>query len=183
MRQGLTESNNRLVKKESIMMMTSNQLPENSSLSSLLSSRGFNENPYGDGVGFGLGLSVIMDPLSVGGASLSGNTNTNTITNTITVTNHSNFNINQYQYQSISISIPMSINTNTKTNTNTYTTTTGRGEFGWGGIASTFFFIDPSKDILCILMTQLIPSSIYPIRQQLRYLVHWLLSDNDIDDE
>lgn len=54
----------------------------------------------------------------------------------------------------------------------------GVGEFGWGGVASTFFFIDPVNDLISILMTQLIPSSKYPIRQQLRWLAHWLVRDD-----
>ena len=50
------------------------------------------------------------------------------------------------------------------------------GEFGWGGLASTSFFIDPDEDLLVIFMTQLIPSSSYPIRQELRALVYGALT-------
>ncbi|RMJ05438.1 Esterase EstB [Marinobacter litoralis] len=46
------------------------------------------------------------------------------------------------------------------------------GEFGWGGLASTSFFIDPKEDLVVIFMTQLMPSSSYPIRQELRALVY-----------
>ncbi|WP_264187112.1 serine hydrolase domain-containing protein [Marinobacter nauticus] len=49
------------------------------------------------------------------------------------------------------------------------------GEFGWGGLASTSFFIDPVEDLVVIFMTQLMPSSSYPIRQQLRALVYGVL--------
>jgi len=42
------------------------------------------------------------------------------------------------------------------------------GEYGWGGLASTNFFIDPVEELVVIFMTQLIPSSTYPIRQELR---------------
>jgi CubicO group peptidase (beta-lactamase class C family) len=49
----------------------------------------------------------------------------------------------------------------------------GNGEYGWGGVASTWFFIDPEKDVSAIFMTQLIPSTRVPIRHHLRYLCHW----------
>jgi CubicO group peptidase (beta-lactamase class C family) len=53
----------------------------------------------------------------------------------------------------------------------------GRGEFGWGGFASTSFFVDPVYKMSCILMTQLTPSNAYPIRAHLRYMSHWALQD------
>lgn len=46
------------------------------------------------------------------------------------------------------------------------------GDLSWGGIASTFFWIDPLRDITCIFFTQLAPSSSYPLRPQLKALVH-----------
>ncbi|MFB2706776.1 serine hydrolase domain-containing protein [Marinobacter shengliensis] len=49
------------------------------------------------------------------------------------------------------------------------------GEFGWGGLASTSFFVDPVEDMVVIFMTQLIPSSSYAIRQELRALVYGAL--------
>ncbi len=49
----------------------------------------------------------------------------------------------------------------------------GVGEYGWGGVANTWFSVDPAKDLLTILFTQVIPSTAYPIRPQLRYLSHW----------
>ena len=48
-----------------------------------------------------------------------------------------------------------------------------------GGVASTWFVIDPIQKCAVILMTQLIPSSVYPIRNQLRYLYHWFLQPNE----
>ncbi|MEO7398186.1 MAG: serine hydrolase domain-containing protein, partial [Ilumatobacteraceae bacterium] len=51
------------------------------------------------------------------------------------------------------------------------------GEFGWGGAASTFFWVDPVEDITCVFMTQLMPSSTHPIRSQLKQLVHQALID------
>jgi CubicO group peptidase (beta-lactamase class C family) len=55
------------------------------------------------------------------------------------------------------------------------------GEYGWGGIASTSFFVDPVNEITCVFMTQLIPSRAYPVRPQLKWLSHWLCRD-DLDD-
>jgi CubicO group peptidase (beta-lactamase class C family) len=46
------------------------------------------------------------------------------------------------------------------------------GTFSWGGMASTFFWIDPVEDIIAIQMTQLMPSGSYPIRPQLQQLVY-----------
>lgn len=44
------------------------------------------------------------------------------------------------------------------------------GEFAWGGAASTAFWCDPVEDMAVVLMTQLLPSSTYPIRRELRVL-------------
>ncbi len=46
------------------------------------------------------------------------------------------------------------------------------GSFSWGGLASTFFWIDPMEDLIVIQMTQCMPSSVYPIRPQLQQLVY-----------
>jgi CubicO group peptidase (beta-lactamase class C family) len=51
------------------------------------------------------------------------------------------------------------------------------GEFGWGGVASTFFFVDPASDLSAVFLTQLIPSSTYPMRPQLRHLAHWAVKE------
>jgi CubicO group peptidase (beta-lactamase class C family) len=51
------------------------------------------------------------------------------------------------------------------------------GEFNWGGMASTAFWIDRAEEISVVLMTQLIPSSSYPIRLELRVLVYQALVD------
>jgi CubicO group peptidase (beta-lactamase class C family) len=47
-----------------------------------------------------------------------------------------------------------------------------KGDLSWGGAASTFFWIDPHEDLIAILMTQLLPSSAYPIRREMRTLVY-----------
>jgi CubicO group peptidase (beta-lactamase class C family) len=51
------------------------------------------------------------------------------------------------------------------------------GDFFWGGAASTFFWIDPEEDLIGIFMTQLIPSSTYPVRRELRTMVYAALDD------
>jgi len=81
----------------------------------------FAEAPF-DGVGFGLGFSVLLDPAA------------------------------------------------------THTLGTA-GELAWGGAASTAFWVDPVERISVVFMTQLMPSSTYPIRSQLRQLVYSALVD------
>jgi CubicO group peptidase (beta-lactamase class C family) len=46
------------------------------------------------------------------------------------------------------------------------------GTFSWGGLASTFFWIDPEEEIIGIQMTQLMPSSTYPMRPQFQQLAY-----------
>ena len=49
------------------------------------------------------------------------------------------------------------------------------GEHHWGGAASTFFWIDPLEDLYVVFCTQLMPSSTYPIRRELRTMVYQAL--------
>ena len=49
------------------------------------------------------------------------------------------------------------------------------GEHHWGGAASTFFWLDPAQDLYTIFLTQLMPSSTYPIRRELRVRVYQAL--------
>jgi CubicO group peptidase (beta-lactamase class C family) len=49
------------------------------------------------------------------------------------------------------------------------------GEFHWGGAASTAFWVDPAEQVTATFFTQLLPSSAYPIRTQLRQLVYQAL--------
>ena len=51
------------------------------------------------------------------------------------------------------------------------------GDYGWGGAASTVFSVDPSEELVFIMMTQLLPSSAYPIRRELRATVYQSLVD------
>jgi len=51
------------------------------------------------------------------------------------------------------------------------------GEYAWGGVASTAFWIDPKEDMAVVMMTQLTPSSTYPIRRELRVLAYQAIID------
>lgn len=46
------------------------------------------------------------------------------------------------------------------------------GDFFWGGAASTFFWVDPVEQLTAVFMTQLIPSSTYPVRREMRTIVY-----------
>jgi len=52
-----------------------------------------------------------------------------------------------------------------------------KGELAWGGAASTAFWIDPLEDMAVVFLTQLLPSSTYNVRRELRSLVYSALSD------
>ena len=53
---------------------------------------------------------------------------------------------------------------------------TSPGEYHWGGAASTFFWVDPAEDLYAVFFTQLMPSSTYPLRRELRTLVYQALT-------
>jgi CubicO group peptidase (beta-lactamase class C family) len=46
------------------------------------------------------------------------------------------------------------------------------GTFSWGGLASTFFWIDYEEELIAIQATQMMPSGCYPIRPQFQQLVY-----------
>jgi CubicO group peptidase (beta-lactamase class C family) len=110
----------RILGRKTVELMTSNHLPDDGDLTSM-GQAVFSETPY-DGIGFGLGFSVMLDPAT---AQILGSP----------------------------------------------------GEFAWGGAASTYFFIDPEEDMLVIFMTQLMPSSAYPIRREMRVLAYQSIID------
>ncbi|MFO1372834.1 MAG: serine hydrolase domain-containing protein, partial [Candidatus Competibacteraceae bacterium] len=110
----------RLLSNRTLRYMTQNHLPGGVDLEKfgrLL----FAETTF-DGVGFGLGFSVVMDPVA----------------NKVLVS---------------------------------------QGEFSWGGAASTAFWVDPAEEITALFLTQLLPSSAYPLRPQFRQLVYQALVD------
>ena len=106
----------RILGRKSVELMTMNQLPGD--LADMGQPR-FSEMPFA-GIGFGLGVSVMLDPAR---ARLPGSP----------------------------------------------------GEYAWGGMASTTFWVDPGEDLIVLLLTQLMPSSTYPIRRELRVLVYQAL--------
>lgn len=50
------------------------------------------------------------------------------------------------------------------------------GEFYWGGMFSTSFFVDPVEKLHVVFMTQLSPSLLYPIRRELKTLIYAALT-------
>ena len=52
------------------------------------------------------------------------------------------------------------------------------GEYWWGGMASTAFWIDPVENVSVVFLTQLIPSNTYPIRRELRSMINAAIVDS-----
>jgi CubicO group peptidase (beta-lactamase class C family) len=50
------------------------------------------------------------------------------------------------------------------------------GEYYWGGMFSTAFFVDPVERLTCVFMTQLMPSMLYPIRRELKTMIYAALT-------
>ncbi|MFP5218204.1 MAG: serine hydrolase domain-containing protein [Actinomycetes bacterium] len=55
--------------------------------------------------------------------------------------------------------------------------TASPGELAWGGLASTAFWVDRAEQLAVHFFTQLVPSSTYPVRTELRQLVYAALVD------
>jgi CubicO group peptidase (beta-lactamase class C family) len=51
------------------------------------------------------------------------------------------------------------------------------GEYYWGGAASTAFFVNPQEELIMLFLTQLRPSSTYPIRRELRSTIYAAITD------
>jgi len=113
----------RLLAPKTLRLMTSNHLPGGLYLPALSRSM-FSESTY-DGIGFGLGFGVNMEPART--------------------------------------LLPGSA-----------------GEYYWGGAASTAFWIDPAEELITIFMTQVLPSSAYPVRRELRTLVYSAITENNL---
>ena len=54
------------------------------------------------------------------------------------------------------------------------------GEYAWGGAATTSFWIDPAEELIAIFMTQVLPSSAYPVRRELRTMVYSAITDSNL---
>jgi CubicO group peptidase (beta-lactamase class C family) len=113
----------RLLGPKTLKLMTSNHLPGGVDLPAMSRSL-FSEAAY-NGIGFGLGFAVTMNPAQT--------------------------------------LIPGS-----------------PGEFNWGGAATTSFWIDPAEELIAIFMTQVLPSSAYPLRRELRTMVYSAITDSNI---
>lgn len=120
LRSGGELNGTRILSNRTVAFMTSNHLPNNVDLTAFGRPL-FSETAY-DGVGFGLSVSVTLDPVK---AKVAGSA----------------------------------------------------GDFGWGGAASTNFTVDPKEGLVFMIMTQLMPSSTWPLRPQLKQLVHQALVD------
>jgi CubicO group peptidase (beta-lactamase class C family) len=55
-----------------------------------------------------------------------------------------------------------------------------RGEYAWGGAATTSFWIDPAEELITIFMTQVLPSSAYPLRRELRTMIYAAITDSNL---
>ena len=106
----------RLLGPRTVAYMTSNHLGDGRDLASLAMPGSFSETRY-DGIGFGLGVYVVLDPVRA--------------------------------------QVPTSV-----------------GEYGWGGLASTAFWVVPAEDLVVVFLTQLVPSTTYDFRGQLKALIH-----------
>jgi CubicO group peptidase (beta-lactamase class C family) len=54
------------------------------------------------------------------------------------------------------------------------------GEYAWGGAATTSFWIDPAEELAVIFLTQVLPSTAYPIRRELRTMVYSAITDSNL---
>ncbi|MFI7500113.1 serine hydrolase domain-containing protein [Streptomyces sp. NPDC049687] len=111
----------RLLAPETVDLMTRNHLPGGADLRAF-GSRPAHDEPGNDGVGFGLGVSVVIDPDRTQAPS-------------------------------------------------------GLGTYGWSGVATTTFWIDPSRDLSVQFLTQLRPRRSLKLYPDLKRLVHEAVTD------
>ncbi|MFF9208592.1 MULTISPECIES: serine hydrolase domain-containing protein [unclassified Streptomyces] len=111
----------RLLAPRTVAEMTRNQLPGGADLRAF-GSRPAHDEPGNDGVGFGLGVSVVVDPARTQAPA-------------------------------------------------------GLGTFGWSGVATTTFWVDPDRDLTVQFMTQLRPRRSLRLFPDLRRLVHEAVTD------
>ena len=52
-----------------------------------------------------------------------------------------------------------------------------KGVFGWGGAATTNFWVDPEEDLIGIVHSQLIPNGKYPVLQLMQLLTYQAIID------
>ena len=112
--------NFRLLSPITVRHMRTNHLPDGKDMAQM-GQPVWSETSY-DGIGFGLGFAVVLDPI-----------------------------------KAAIVASP--------------------GEHHWGGAASTFFWLDPLEDLWVVFLTQLLPSSTYPLRRELRVRVYQSIID------
>ncbi|MCB0053632.1 MAG: beta-lactamase family protein, partial [Caldilinea sp.] len=54
---------------------------------------------------------------------------------------------------------------------------TSAGEYGWAGVANTYFWIDPAEEMIGIMMTQHMPLEPYPVQERFRTLAYQAITD------
>ncbi|MFE6281971.1 serine hydrolase domain-containing protein [Streptomyces sp. NPDC057877] len=106
----------RLLDPRTVDLMTANQLPGGADLRAF-GSRPAHDEPGNEGVGFGLGVSVVIDPDRTKAPA-------------------------------------------------------GLGTYGWTGVATTTFWVDPSRDLTVQFMTQVRPRTSHTVFSDLKRLVH-----------
>ncbi|WP_367319691.1 serine hydrolase domain-containing protein [Streptomyces sp. HUAS ZL42] len=111
----------RLLRPRTVELMTRNHLPGGADLRAF-GSRPAHDEPGNEGVGFGLGVSVVIDPERTQAPS-------------------------------------------------------GLGTYGWSGVATTTFWVDPSRDLTVQFMTQVRPKRSLKLWPELKQLVHESVSD------
>jgi len=121
----------RIIGERTLEFMTTNQLPDNKDMFSLVyggHANIFNMGMAQKGVGFGLGFSIMMDP--VGAKELA-----------------------------------------------------SVGVFGWGGLASTRFWVDPKEGFYVLFFTQLFQNYGFPILATLQRLIYTAIEETSDDRE
>jgi CubicO group peptidase (beta-lactamase class C family) len=111
----------RLLTPRTVDLMTRNHLPGGADLRAF-GSRPAHDEPGNDGVGFGLGVSVVIDPQRTQAPS-------------------------------------------------------GLGTYGWSGVATTTFWVDPGRDLTVQFLTQLRPRKSLKLYPDLKRLVHEAVRD------
>ncbi|MDT9695508.1 serine hydrolase domain-containing protein [Streptomyces sp. P17] len=111
----------RLLAPETVDLMTANHLPDGADLRSF-GSHPAHDEPGNDGVGFGLGVSVAIDPARTRAPA-------------------------------------------------------GLGTYGWSGVATTTFWVDPTRDLTVQFMTQVRPKTSHTMFADLKRLVHEAVTD------
>ncbi|MFV2089849.1 MAG: serine hydrolase domain-containing protein, partial [Pseudomonadales bacterium] len=54
----------------------------------------------------------------------------------------------------------------------------GKGDYYWGGAASTIFWVDPTEDLVVVFMTQLMPSATFNFRGQLKNIIYGAIEED-----